>query len=1243
MPPNPLKTKKLYALLIGINGYSSNPLKGCVNDILAVNDYFQKLCASEESEYEWNPLFLLSPRDKEEERKLSGKGYLKKGASGKGKFEYDAPIRENIIAAFNHLKKADAKQGDQCLFYYSGHGAKVDVPWLFSEVETSPIMQALVCADKKRTLLLDKELGYLISEVLDGKEPSTQKAIPGVHFLALMDCCYSATITRKEDPEAIVRENSGPGGLPTEILGFNKAGKNRFYKKFAEGQEKVAFNGINHARYVNLSAAEETQEARGLPMYRLTRNTDDGSEYQGVFTYCLLEALNKNGTKISYQELSDRVATEVKGRVRDQNPIIKETIDADKNAYFLASQFKTPKRAFNVGYRKIGSNDIDEWVLYAGAINGIVPSTPQTKTTVLINGQKEVEVIKVQAAESLLDPKAMRTYVGETNLEATIQQMAFPKVKIGLIPSFSQREEEAKKKELKTAWTAETYQYSALNLENQSSEYVIRIVKGREEELAYILTTRNSKIPIFPPREAATDFLRDVEKVARFNAILQMSNPNTQIDRSLFQLKVKALEGFDFRGSYDVFEKLMNEASYGIIDPKVGVQLQHRTVDKKDLPPGIQLQLSKKRVGLEDYYVGALYLDHEFSIKGTFLPVAPMGGPETPLSRALMFNDSGTKRPGFPVFINSEQFDHYGISEVTDYVLFFISNKDLFDLSNFEQDEVIFKYLSKTRSEKAKGGGGEILEEEENKGQGMPGLGKTDVLETEEDWCTILVPVRIIREHEKTLLLGQGEEVKGNQALGLSITAPAGLSAAVKLTNESAVHRMQSRESNPRISRQLFQELPSFEGQVRDEPVLGQSLLTASDNYLKIMELMNLKGQVNENSPLLINPNLSIGQQQSIISIGYDETDGIYFPTGLVDEYGKIQISQLPKSTPGIILGIDQEDEEERDWKNSIKLYFQKTIYAKFTGSHRYDKLSLVYQNGKKVTPIVYHGNEIKDAETLATLKTAVKSNKLVLLIHGLFGETEDILTELEQAGGWPDDTQTVLTFDYENLNTDIQATAKKLSKILKQLALEDKQVTIVAHSMGGLLARWLIEMEKGGKYVDKLIQLGTPNAGSDMAAFRKKVFGWITLGLNGVRFAQKYMAYFSYLGRWGIKGHSPFTTLKQMSPGSEFLQILNGHDMAPAVPYYLIAGDTSEIEAIIDPEDKVFQQLWAILKKRGKYILSDYLFHSNEPNDLAVTLSSMQALPWDFADIKEPQCDHLRYFSNPHAIQALTQFLATQ
>ncbi len=96
---------------------------------------------------------------------------------------------------------------------------------------------------------------------------------------------------------------------------------------------------------------------------------------------------------------------------------------------------------------------------------------------------------------------------------------------------------------------------------------------------------------------------------------------------------------------------------------------------------------------------------------------------------------------------------------------------------------------------------------------------------------------------------------------------------------------------------------------------------------------------------------------------------------------------------------------------------------------------------------------------------------------------------------------------------TDAGNIAEEVEKVKEKHG--DKKVDIIAHSMGGLDARWYIEKLDGSEYVDKLITLGTPHHGTYLA----------------------YLGFFTPGGR-------------DMIPGSEFLEELNKDSLAEGVDY---------------------------------------------------------------------------------------------
>lgn len=98
----------------------------------------------------------------------------------------------------------------------------------------------------------------------------------------------------------------------------------------------------------------------------------------------------------------------------------------------------------------------------------------------------------------------------------------------------------------------------------------------------------------------------------------------------------------------------------------------------------------------------------------------------------------------------------------------------------------------------------------------------------------------------------------------------------------------------------------------------------------------------------------------------------------------------------------------------------------------------------------------------------------------------------------------------------DVQATVELAHDV------HGEPVNLLAHSMGGLTARWCVEQGDGAELVDDLVTLGTPHQGT----------------------------YAAYLG--------VFTAgCRSMVPSSPTIRTLNGDGLAPSVRYTAVASRT--------------------------------------------------------------------------------------
>ncbi|TXS52604.1 caspase domain-containing protein [Streptomyces sp. t39] len=145
--------RTVYALFVGIDTYPESPLRGCVNDAEAAEDWL-----------------LRQPGVRADVRRL-----------------HNARATRSAMVQGIGTHLGSAGPGDTALLWYSGHGSerRTDDP-----LASTGHAQALVCHDSLseggQPLLQDTELGAVLDEI----------ARRGAHVVAVLDCCHSGGATR---------------------------------------------------------------------------------------------------------------------------------------------------------------------------------------------------------------------------------------------------------------------------------------------------------------------------------------------------------------------------------------------------------------------------------------------------------------------------------------------------------------------------------------------------------------------------------------------------------------------------------------------------------------------------------------------------------------------------------------------------------------------------------------------------------------------------------------------------------------------------------------------------------------------------------------------------------------------------------------------------------------------------------------------------------------------------------------
>ena len=297
-------------------------------------------------------------------------------------------------------------------------------------------------------------------------------------------------------------------------------------------------------------------------------------------------------------------------------------------------------------------------------------------------------------------------------------------------------------------------------------------------------------------------------------------------------------------------------------------------------------------------------------------------------------------------------------------------------------------------------------------------------------------------------------------------------------------------------------------------------------------------------------------------------------------------------------------------------------------------------------------GDAVHDATGHQTVEERVAAAQHILLyIHGITGDTRSMVPSARWQSDDPlsrtlaDRYDLILTFDYENINTTIEDTARVLKQRLEAVGLgqgHGKTLHIVAHSMGGLVARWFIEREGGNTVVQRLIMLGTPNAGSPWP----KVQDWATIALGiGLNALSSVVWPVKILGDLVIAIEAIDVTLDEMNPESTFYRSLEASP-DPGITYTLIIGNTSLRPTVAEggsgEEESTIVRL---LRRLPQKLLHEgtALAFFRQPNDIAVSVVSAKAVPSNRStelEIHEVACDHLTYFTARAGLEALSKSL---
>jgi pimeloyl-ACP methyl ester carboxylesterase len=1079
---------------------------------------------------------------------------------------------------------------DVALFYYSGHGAQENAPQIFWGLEPDRRDETLVLYDsrnKDQFDLADKELSILIAEIAK-KNP---------HIVVVLDCCHSGSGTRAA-LQGGLRERRAPLDPRERAAGTFIPELASFIADLERGITPTTPSPSSltppQGKHILLSACQSSETAK---------EANVGGQERGAFSAALIEALIGCGPSATYNDVLKRASANIKNTVREQLPQLEEHEGANASQPFLGGKVQATQNTFTVSFEQASNR----WVIDGGAIHGVpAPKGNDTTTLAVFNVGATPEqrddleqaigtatVTQAMPSQSAItldlksgQPDPQLTYT------AIVTQQSVPKLDV----SFNGDADgiKALQDALNTAGPQATP--SLFVQESGTRDLTVTAQNG-----TYKISQRGRFISVEGGYSSsnAKNVVAQLEQIARWELTANLSNPGTGLNN---QVTLDILDEHD-----------------ELIPNNQGVTLEYTLKNGTLVEPNCKLRI--KNIGQKTLFAAVIHLDESYGIDTQLSPVPGRAVLLEPGQEAFAFGGEA-----FP-FVIPDDWITAGVTQVTDRIKLFTST-ERFEPSLLTQDPLDVKAEDQTRS--AEKGTRSIpisaLEMLMDRVQ-TRAVGKPKKL---SDWAVqdlIIITVRPADSSDipspgKSATLFTGVTLEGHPDLIGVKAALTSLPAVARDLQESgpeAVKNLSGRAVPPWLMQghpEAFDTF-SFSPETRGgSPQLQVLELKAIDEQTKL-EYQNVTAE----KPLVMHVDRKLKPGEYIVPTAFDPETKLHLPLGLgvSDANGvTITIERLPE--PAVTT---------RSLGGSIQILFQKFIAQTLGTAFPYPLLraATVSEDGK----VTY-----SRPDEVANL--AANAKNTLLFVHGIIGDTESMVPCVRpkhfglELPALNDKYDLILTFDYENINDGIEKAANDLKACLEKAGLGQKRdgrsLKIVAHSMGGLVSRWYIEKLGGNAAIDKLVMLGTPNAGSPWPNVQAWATGMLGVGLNALG-----------TGLWpvriigGLLGliEKVDTNLDEMAPGSSILKAL-ADTPDPGVPYEMIAGDVTK---------NTDRQ--AVLEKLLKRLGTVTLF-SSQPNDIAVLNSSIVNVnanrdPKPLAPASVA-CDHMSYFGSFEGIEALVKAL---
>lgn len=898
---------------------------------------------------------------------------------------------------------------------------------------------------------------------------------------------------------------------------------------------------------------------------------EDPTVPSGIFTEALMSILENSKQSLTYKDIFVRCRSEVRKNALKQNPQFETFMGFNANAGFLGGEAASSER-FMIHYEK------KKWRLAHGSIYGL-PNDPSKSTQLEIYTEQLKGRSLGGASTTVVGPTESEIeftgdFEGEIGQEYWGEVTDIPLEPMVVFLDAGKSEKTAiekavaKNRKVHVAFTDDTkgVKYGLIAKDNKIT------LKQLELDMVVQYAKGTSDA-------SAEQIVGVLEKVIHWERTVNLQNAFTKIDGKKISFNVR-----DITEGNDNF--IFNEDDF---DNEQEITIDFDPAQLPEDAPYFNLNFEVTNKSGQELFFTLLHFSDVHTVRDwdtdetekkgygikSYYNYPPIKAGKDPVTLEVGLDEDNPNN--FSIWLDDADNENIDIFKL-------IVSTEKVDDFLFETEEI-----------------GLDVEVSSSRAGGAPPKGKKMY---KNEWFTKTIRLKTVRKLDqvgkKDVALANNKiKIKGHPSIKADLSLSAAKTNSRSVSAGSGIYEYLENRG---------MEMVNFAGGTRD----------ADGNDENILEISDLPQDVNDtlaDNPLEMELDMKLKDDEQVLPMAFDG-EHIWL-IGDVDkgDDGKTNVS---------IDYVPDIPDNRRSLGKALKMYFFKTY--------------LKQDNPNQLCWVDYKDDGSVERKNTG-LASKVKDAKNVLLcVHGIIGDTEIIakgLRDAKDADGKTLDQKfdLVLTYDYENLSTLIDDTAKALKTQLETAGFgpnDDKKLTVLAHSMGGLVSRCFIEQNGGNGMVDHLVMCGTPNVGSPFGMVDKgrKLLGTLaTLSINTVPMIAPFAL--TLLNR----SKKITKTLEQMNPTSDFIKGLNGSG-DPCIRYTILAGEAENYD---EPSDKLFPQLFNKLAKSGAL----RLLFSNQSHDIAVQVDSILGVDSNRnpAPVRNNvACHHLNYFSSETGLAALKE-----